>query len=55
MTIDNTYRESQWQAFLSKHIIAGEWEQGWCNGESTRLPPCNVARVRFSDPASYVG
>ena len=28
-------------------------EQGWRSGESTRLPPSNVARVRFSDPVSY--
>ena len=28
-------------------------EQGWHSGESARLPP--VSRVRFPDPASYVG
>ena len=31
------------------------WVQGWRSGESTRLPPTNVARVRFPDPVSNVG
>ena len=29
------------------------WWQGWRSGESARLPPMHVSRVRFPDPSSY--